>query len=115
MDDKIKQQKKRRVRVRGKIFGTSDRPRLSVHRSNHYISAQIIDDDKRQTLVGLTSKGLPDKKSSPVERAGLLGEQLAKIATEKKIKKVVFDRGSYRFHGQVRALAEGARKGGLEF
>lgn len=115
MNDKIKQQQKRRIRVRGKIFGTSKRPRLSVHRSNRYISAQIIDDVKRQTLVGMTSKSLVDKKMPPLEKAGILGEQLAKAAGEKKIKKVVFDRGSYRFHGQVKALAEGARKGGLEF
>ncbi len=115
MNDKIKQQQKRRVRVRGKFFGTSDRPRLSVHRSNRYISAQIIDDIKRETLVGLTSKNLKDQKAAPIEKARLLGEKIAKIATKKKIKKVVFDRGSYQFHGQVKALAEGARKGGLEF
>jgi len=115
MSDKIKQRKKRQTRVRSKIFGTRNRPRLSVHRSNRYISAQIIDDEKRQTLVGQTSRSLTDKKIPPLEKARLLGEQIAKMATQKKIKKVVFDRGPYRFHGQVKALAEGARKGGLEF
>jgi large subunit ribosomal protein L18 len=115
MNDKIKRQQKRRTRVRGKFFGTGDRPRLSVHRSNRYISAQIIDDVKRETLVGLTSKNLKDQKASQMEKAGLLGEKMAKLAAKKKIKKVVFDRGSYQFHGQVKALAEGARKGGLEF
>ncbi|KUK82489.1 MAG: 50S ribosomal protein L18 [Microgenomates bacterium 39_6] len=115
MNDKIKQQQKRRVRVRGKILGTANRPRLSVYRSNRYINAQIIDDVKRETLVGLSSKSLKNPKVSPTEEARLLGEKIAKIAAKKEIKKVVFDRGSYQFHGRVKALAEGAKKGGLEF
>ncbi len=116
MNDKISKQQKRRIRVRGKIFGTSDRPRLSVYRSNRYISVQIIDDSKRKTLVGLSEKSLLLEGSVlPMERARLLGEKLAQEAKTKKINKVVFDRGSYRFHGRVKALAQGARDGGLSF
>jgi len=116
MSNKINQQRRRKVRIRAKIFGTSDRPRLSVYRSNRYISAQIINDVKRETLIGLNEKSLSAPKDlSPIKRAGFLGEELAKKALKKKIGRVVFDRGAYRFHGRIKALAEGARKGGLEF
>lgn len=116
MSDKIKQRKKRQTRVRSKIFGTSDRPRLSVYRSNRYINVQIIDDVRRETLLGLSEKSLSlGEALPPVERARAMGEELAKRAKGKKINRVVFDRGAYRFHGRVRALAEGARSGGLEF
>ncbi|MDD3679453.1 MAG: 50S ribosomal protein L18, partial [Candidatus Shapirobacteria bacterium] len=94
MNDKINQQRKRKVRVRSKIFGTGNRPRLSVHRSNRYLSAQIIDDIKRQTLVGLSEKSFsPGESFSPTERARLLGEKIAQMAKKKKISRVVFDRG----------------------
>jgi large subunit ribosomal protein L18 len=116
MDNKIKQQKRRKIRVRSKIFGTGDRPRLSVHRSNRYINAQIIDDTKQKTLLGLSEKSLSlGSALSPIERAQAVGEELAKRAKSRKIDRVVFDRGAYCFHGRVKALAEGARKGGLEF
>lgn len=108
MDSKVKRQKRitRHRRVRAIIKGTKERPRLSVFRSNKYIYAQLIDDAKGATL--LSAKG--------VKKAALkIGESLAKKALEKGIKKVVFDRGGYKYHGQVRALAEGARGGGLEF
>jgi len=115
MKKKSKWQRKRRVRA--KVFGTSARPRLSVFRSNKAIYAQIIDDTKNQTLVSFSSRHLPAKvaKVTKTEVAGLVGEELAKRAKRKKIVKVVFDRGSYKYHGRVKALAEGARKGGLEF
>ncbi len=103
----------RHKRVRGKISGTIEKPRLSVFRSNRDVYAQLIDDDSGQTLVGLSSKKLKGK--SKVLIAEQLGLMLAKQALAKKIKKVVFDRGGYRFAGRVKALAEGARTGGLIF
>ncbi len=101
--------------VRTKVKGTTLRPRLSVFRSNKYIYAQIIDDQVGKTVVGVSQKELPEKLPSKIERAAALGELLAKKARECKIKEVVFDRGGYKYHGRVKSLAEGARKGGLEF
>lgn len=115
MKKQNKLQRKRRVRA--KVFGTETRPRLSVFRSNRFIDAQIIDDTKSKTLVSFSSRHLPAKtsKTNKTETAGLVGEELAKRAKRKKITKVVFDRGSYKYHGRVKTLAEGARKGGLKF
>ena len=98
----------RRRRVRGKIFGTLLRPRLSVFRSNRQLSVQLIDDLTGHTLIGLS-----DKKG--VLSAKQLGFECAKQALAKKIKQVVFDRSGYRYIGRVQALAEGARAGGLIF
>lgn len=98
---------RRHLRVRAKIKGTVERPRLCVFRSNQCLYAQLIDDVKGITLAAADSK-----KSSGYEQAG--GE-IAKQALEKKINQCVFDRGGYAFHGKVAALAEGARKGGLKF
>lgn len=114
--ENIKQKRydQRKRRVRAKISGNADRPRLSVYRSLKHIYAQIIDDDKGITLVAssdLTVKG----KNKKLDSASLVGEDLAKKAITKKIKKVAFDKGASRFHGRVKALAEGARKGGLDF
>jgi large subunit ribosomal protein L18 len=105
---------KRQVRVRSKLITSKDRPRLSVFRSNKFIYAQIIDDESGKTLVGVSEKALTEKGTKTV-RAKKLGEILAKQAIAKKIKTVVFDRGSYSYHGRVKALAEGAREGGLIF
>lgn len=93
------------------------RPRLSVFRSNKYIYAQIIDDSKGITLVSYSDKklGQGEGVKSKVEKAVKVGEELAKIATKKKIGKIVFDRKNYRYHGRIKGLAEGLRKGGLEF
>lgn len=102
-------------RVRAKIRGTKVRPRLSVFRSNKDIYAQLIDDDSQKTLLAYSSNNLSSKKVGKLEKAGLVGEELAKKAKSKKISKVVFDRGRYKYHGKVKALAEGARKGGLIF
>jgi large subunit ribosomal protein L18 len=109
--------KKRKARVRAKIKGTAKRPRLSVFRSNRGTYAQLIDDGKGQTLVAASEKEIKKEASGKVKvaRAGLVGELLATKAAKKKIKKAVFDRGAYRFHGRVKALAEGARKKGLSF
>jgi len=103
----------RRRRVRGKISGTSARPRLSVFRSHQQIYAQLIDDVVGLTLLGLSDKNI--KIRPKVRRAKQLGLELAKQAAAKKIEQVVFDRGGYRYAGRVRALAEGARAGGLIF
>jgi len=105
--------KKRKERTRAKIKGTPNRPRLSVFRSNKAIYAQLIDDDKGITLVSAREKKLG--KKTKIEQAQEAGKILAERALKKKIKTVVFDRGQYRYHGRVKALAEGARKGGLKF
>lgn len=96
----------------GKNIGTSDRPRASVFRSNQMIAVQLIDDQSGRTLLAQTSGALKEK-SSPVKLAYLVGEVVAKAAKNRKIKSVVFDRNGYRYHGQVKALAEGMRAGGL--
>ncbi len=103
----------RRKRIRSKISGTADIPRLSVFRSNKYIYAQLIDDVKGQTLVAsCADKKNKTKKNVQSKEAGL---ELAKRATAKNIKKIVFDRNGYRYLGRVKSLAEGAREGGLVF
>lgn len=108
-------QLKRAKRIRAKVTGTEDRPRLSVFRSNREIYAQLIDDVKGITLLGVSEKTLSEKKGTKIEKAKTLGETLAKLALKKRIKQVVFDKGSYAYHGRVKSLAEGAREGGLQF
>lgn len=116
MRNKIEKFIQRKKRVRTKISRTSLRPRISVFRSNRYLYAQIIDDAKGKTLVAASSR---EKEASTlktnIEKAGIVGEVLAKKAAKAKIKKVTFDRSGYKYHGIIKALAEGARKGGLEF
>lgn len=106
----------RQKRVRKIVSGTKDIPRLSVFRSNKYISVQIIDDISGKTLVSASSfdKDIKQTKNN-IEVATLVGEAIAKKAKAKKVKKVVFDRGGYLYHGRVKALAEAARQNGLEF
>lgn len=107
---------RRQIRVRSKIRGTEKRPRLSVFRSNRFIYAQLINDEMGKTIVGISEKHLKqDLLSGKSARAKAVGILLAKKAIDKKIKKVVFDRGSYSYHGRISAIAEGAREGGLEF
>lgn len=106
---------KRQKRTRAKIHGTRQRPRLSVFRSNNYIYAQLIDDEKMQTILGVSEKKLGKKEGSKVEMAKKLGLLLAKEAVAKKINKVIFDRGGYMYKGRVEAFANGAREGGLDF
>jgi large subunit ribosomal protein L18 len=106
----------RKKRVRAKIGSHAIWPRLSVFRSNRYIYAQIIDDVIGKTLVGISGKEKSIiKGKTKMERAQLAGETIASKAIAKKIKKVVFDKSGYKYHGQIKALADGARKGGLEF
>jgi large subunit ribosomal protein L18 len=111
--------KKRHIRVRKKVSGSSERPRLCVFKSSRHICAQVIDDEKRITLVQASSlgKGIEGYKgyTGNLEAARLVGEIVAKKAVEKQIKKVVFDKGGWIYHGRVKALADAAREGGLEF
>ena len=102
----------RHRRVRKKITGLSDKPRLSVFRSNKHIHAQIIDDEKGTTLAASSSISL-EEKISKIDLATRVGEDLAQKAKTAGVKKVVFDRAGYKFHGRVKALADGARSKGL--
>ena len=107
----------RHERIRSKVNGTAEVPRLCVFRSNTGIYAQIIDDENRTTLCSASSldKDLKLKNGSNVEAAKVVGKAIAEKATKAKITKVVFDRGGYLYHGRVKALAEAARENGLEF
>lgn len=107
------QSERRQARVRSKLMGTADRPRLSVDRSSKNLSAQLIDDVAHKTLTGLSTTALKTK-GTKTEKAKALGEALAKKAAELKIKAAIFDRGSYRYHGRIKALAESAREAGLK-
>lgn len=115
MNTKIKREKryKRHKRVRAKISGTGKVPRLCVFRSAKHIYGQLIDDEKGKTMLSVSDFEI--KKSGKVAKAYEVGRLIAGKAMEKKIKKVVFDRGGYRYHGRVKALAEGVREGGLVF
>ncbi len=104
------------IRVRKKIKGSPERPRLSVYRSLKYIYAQIIDDSTGSTLVSASSLTMAGEKSGDtVDVAKKVGEALASEAKKKNITSVVFDRGGYLYHGRIKALADGARSGGLQF
>ncbi len=107
---------RRHRRVRRKITGTAERPRLAVHRSNRGIEAQLIDDVDGKTLAHASHTGLAKSfKGSKSEQAAEVGKQLAAAAKKAGIETVVFDRGGYLYHGRVKALADGAREGGLSF
>jgi large subunit ribosomal protein L18 len=116
---KINSRKKRHIRVRKKVSGTPERPRLCVFKSSRHICAQIIDDTNGITIAHASSlgKGLEDYNGyrGNMEAASLIGGLIAKRASEKKIKKVVFDKGGWLYHGRIKALADNAREGGLEF
>jgi len=114
-EDGNKIRKARHTRVRRKIHGTADVPRLNVFRSNTHIFVQLINDDTATTLASSSSVELKIKNGGNAEGAALVGADIAKKAKALKIKKVVFDRGGYLYHGRVAALAEAARKNGLEF
>jgi len=107
---------RRHRRVRGKVRGTVERPRLAIFRSNRGIFAQLVDDDTGKTLAGASWTGLPKSfKGDKTEQATEVGKQLAAAAKQAGVDGVVFDRGGYLYHGRVKALAEGAREGGLSF
>jgi large subunit ribosomal protein L18 len=111
----VEARRRRHRRVRGRISGTAGRPRLSVARSNKRIYAQLIDDERGHTLAAAGSHEAALRGLSKGEAAGEVGKLLARRATDAGISAVVFDRGGYKFHGRVKALADGAREGGLDF
>jgi large subunit ribosomal protein L18 len=115
--DKRYRRQKIKESIRAKISGTSESPRMSVFRSNKQISVQLIDDFSGNTLVSVSSlnKDIAATKGNKTEVAGKVGESIAKLALEKGITSVVFDRNGYLYHGRVKALAEAARKEGLKF
>lgn len=115
--DKNKARLKRHLRVRKKISGTQERPRLSVFRSSKHIYAQLIDDVQGVTIVSASTleKELSDANGGNVESARKIGELIAERAKEKGYEKVVFDRGGYLYHGRIQALADAAREAGLQF
>lgn len=113
---KLYRRLRRKWRVRKKVVGTADRPRLCVFRSNKEIYAQLIDDERGITITGYSSLHKDIDKSLPkIEQSRQVGRRIAEIALARGITKVVFDRNGFAYHGRVKALAEGAREGGLEF
>ena len=112
----LEARKRRHRRVRGKVMGTAERPRLVVSRSNRGISAQLVDDLEGKTVASATWIGIKSSfKGDKSEQATEVGKLLARKAKEAGVETCVFDRGGYLYHGRVKALAEGAREGGLEF
>ncbi|OGZ32926.1 MAG: 50S ribosomal protein L18 [Candidatus Portnoybacteria bacterium RBG_13_40_8] len=107
--------KLRHKRIRARIKGTAKIPRLCIFCSNKYIYAQLVDDEKGKTILSVDDRKLERKVKGKVLSANEVGQILAKESLEKKIEKVVFDRGGYKYHGRVKSLAEGARQGGLKF
>ena len=110
---KLEKRTRRHAKIRSKIFGTSEVPRLSVFKSNKHISAQLIDDNNEVTLASAHSREV--KVKNMTEKSALVGEAIANRAKIKKISKVVFDRGGFIYTGNIKALADSARKGGLKF
>jgi large subunit ribosomal protein L18 len=117
---KAKQSWRRKMRVRAKISGTTVRPRLTVYKSLNNMTAQIIDDEKNMTLCGISTssklmEGLIKESDNKTAQAKLIGKKIAELAKSKGIELVVFDRNKNRYHGRVKAVADGAREGGLKF
>jgi large subunit ribosomal protein L18 len=117
MNNKSQARQKIRYRIRKKISGTASIPRLSVFRSNSDIYAQLIDDNTGVTLTGASSrqKDISAQKAPKIDKSKMVGESIALKAKELGIEKVVFDRSGYIYHGRIKAVAEGAREGGLQF
>lgn len=119
MKKKISARQRRHIRIRNKIIGTTEKPRLNVRRSLKNLFVQIVDDSKGLTLMSASTADKDFKEhcsyGGNVKSATMLGDEVAKKAKEKNISKVVFDRGGYDFHGRIKAFAQAARKGGLEF
>lgn len=110
----LQSSQRRAYRTRNKVKAVSDRPRLSVHRSDQHIYAQVIDDAKGLTIASASSLTITDS-GTKTDTAKLVGQAIAKAAMDKGVKAVVFDRGSAKYHGRVKALADAAREGGLDF
>lgn len=104
----------RHKRIRARVKGTAECPRLCVFRSQKHLYAQVVNDIEGRVIASISDLKM-EKKGSGIERASLMGKQLAKDAQEKKVTKIVFDRGGYKYHGNIKALAEGVRAGGLVF
>lgn len=115
LSHKLEKLQLRKQRTRSNITGTAERPRLSISVSNLHITAQIIDDTTHKTLVYISTVGKKDLPKTMTEKAEWVGTEVAKKAKAAKIKKVAFDRGGRKYHGRVKALADAARKAGLEF
>lgn len=118
MLSKNETRKRRKVRIRKKISGTAERPRLVVYRSNLHIYAQVVDDAAGATLVATSTLSLSksgEKAGCNKAGADRVGREIARLALEKNIRQVVFDRNGYLYHGRIKAVADGAREGGLEF
>jgi large subunit ribosomal protein L18 len=115
MANKLEGRARRKLRIRKKVSGTTERPRLTVFRSNQQIYAQVVDDTQGSTLVEATSLKLDKAEANKSQIAEQVGQAIAAACLGKGIKQVVFDRNGYIYHGRVKALADGARKGGLEF
>lgn len=113
MITKTDRRNRRKLKIRNRVVGTMERPRLSVYRTNQHIYAQLIDDSNSQTIMATSDVKL--EKGTKSEKAKLVGENLAKLAQAKKITKVVFDRNGFKFHGRIKELAQGAKDGGLIF
>ena len=111
---KRKNRAKRHNKIRSKVFGTGDAPRLNVFRSNKCLFIQLINDETNTTIVSINDKEIKSGKTK-IDKAKEAGKLIAKKAKEKKIDKVVFDRGGYKYHGRVQAMADGAREEGLKF
>ncbi len=107
--------KKIHKKIRSRVFGTAVRPRLSVFRSLRNLSAQLINDDQEKTLISVTTATVTDNKLSAAEKVQKIGEKMATEVKKKKIKKVVFDRGGFKYAGKVKIFADSVRKGGIVF
>jgi large subunit ribosomal protein L18 len=113
MNNKLEKRIRRKARIRSKIFGTNERPRLAVNKSNKNIIAQIINDEKKETLCYVWTNNLDGKTLK--EKSEMAGKKIAELAKDKKITKVIFDRGGFIFTGNIKILAEAARNNGLDF
>lgn len=111
---KLNKKYRKKIKIRAKISGTAEVPRLNVFKSNRGEYVQLIDDVRGETIVGIASKKV-EVKGAKVEKSMALGKAVAKVAMEKGIKRIVFDRGGNKYHGRVKAVAEGARETGIEF
>lgn len=114
-DEKIQKRNRRHKRIRAKVSGTKALPRMALFKSNRYIYCQLIDDENSNTLIEASSGGKTAKSNTTMKQSRETGKALAKKALEKKISKVVFDRGGFLYAGKVKEFAEGAREGGLIF
>ncbi len=115
MKTRKEKRERRKLHIRKNLYGTSEIPRVSVFRSNRYLYVQLVDDESSKVLFGMSEKKMKSKKDEkPVDRASRLGEKFGEEMAKKKIKNAVFDRSGYKYHGRVKALADGIRKSGIK-